>query len=39
MTGKDEGPTNDPNKVDAIKLSLMLADLATTAPPLPQQQG
>ena len=27
MTGKDEGPANDPNKVDAIKLSLMLADL------------
>ena len=27
MTGKDEGPANDPNKVDAIKLSMMLADL------------
>ena len=27
MTGKDEGPANDPNKIDAIKLSLMLADL------------
>ena len=27
MTGKDEAPATDPNKVDAIKLSLMLADL------------
>ena len=27
MTGKDEGSANDPNMVDAIKLSLMLADL------------